>query len=63
MGARQLLVEDGWIGIRPFQMSTCALGLDNSASSALELDHSILITCAHELDHSRIGKMNDIHWS
>ena len=33
------------------RLTTCALGLDNSAYSALELDHSILRTCAHELDN------------
>ena len=53
MGAKQLLVGDGWIGVRQLQIDTCALGLDSSAYSALELDHSILRTCAHELDSSR----------
>ena len=51
--------------------TTCALGLDSFAVSALELHYSILRTCAHELDnfrrgaleldHSQFGKINVIH--
>ena len=49
----------------------CALELDNSAFSAMELNHSTLRTCgqelnfglgALELDHFIFGRMNAIHW-
>ena len=40
MGARQLPVEDAWIGVNNSRLTTCALELNNSVFSALELDHS-----------------------
>ena len=52
-GARQLPIEDGWIGVTQLQIDKlCAVKLDNSAFSAVELYHSSLRTCARELDNS-----------
>ena len=51
MGAGQLLVEDGWIGVKQLQIDNICIGVRQLCIYCIPLllDHSILRTCACEL--------------
>ena len=49
-GARQLPIEDGWIGVRQLQVDNMCTRARQLAFSALELDNSKL--SARKLDNS-----------
>ena len=53
MDARQLLIEDGWIGVRQLHIDNMCTAVRQVHIQCIGTRPFQLRTCAHELDNSR----------